>query len=95
MLNFGKILFGIISAKIKEIINKRFSAIVVWIFLIIKYKGKNIGMINFDKLDETFSIVINKDYRNGGRLGLGGLGFRAWKLLLKYLKKALKIKEVR
>ena len=56
------------------------------IFLIIKYKSKNVGMINFNKLDETFSIVINKDYRNGGRLGLGGLGFRAWKLLLKYLK---------
>tara|TARA_B100001063_G_C16477993_1_gene411117 strand:- start:199 stop:663 length:465 start_codon:yes stop_codon:yes gene_type:complete len=53
------------------------------IFLIIKYKAKNIGMINFDKLDETFSIVIDRNYRN---VGLGGLGFRAWKLLLRYLK---------
>ena len=29
ILNFGKILFGIISARIKEVTNKRFSAIVV------------------------------------------------------------------
>ena len=50
------------------------------IFLIIKYKNRNIGMINFDKLESTFSIVINKNYRN---LGLGRL---SWKLLLKFLK---------
>ena len=50
------------------------------IFLIIKYKGRNIGMINFNKLDKTFSIVMKKSFRN---LGLGGL---SWKLLLKYLK---------
>ena len=36
ILNFGKILFGIISARIKEITNKRFSVIVVKVFLIIK-----------------------------------------------------------
>ena len=50
------------------------------IFLIIKYKKKNILVINFDKLNKTFSIVIHKNYRN---LGLGGL---SWKLLLNYLK---------
>jgi hypothetical protein len=50
------------------------------IFLLIKYKSNNIGIINFNKLDKTFSIVINKKYRN---VGLGGL---VWKLLLKYLK---------
>jgi hypothetical protein len=50
------------------------------IFFIIKYKKRNIGIINFDKLENTFSIVINKNYRN---LGLGGLGL---KLLFDYLK---------
>ena len=40
-------------------------------------------MINFNKLDKTFSIVIDKNYRN---VGLGGLGFRTWKLLLRFLK---------
>jgi len=50
------------------------------IFLIIKYKGRNIGMFNFNKVTKTFSIVINKNYRN---LGLGGLSF---KLFFNYLK---------
>ena len=36
MLNFGKILFGIIKTSIKDTISKRFSAIVVYKFLIIK-----------------------------------------------------------
>lgn len=50
------------------------------IFLLIKYKVNNIGIINFNKIDKTFSIVIDKKYRN---VGIGGL---AWKLFLKYLK---------
>ena len=53
------------------------------IFLLIKYKINNVGIINFNKLDKTFSIVIDKKYRN---VGLGSLGFKAWKLFLKYLK---------
>lgn len=50
------------------------------IFFIIKFKRRNIGIINFNKLEKTFSIVINKKYRGSG---LGGL---AWKLFLNYLK---------
>jgi len=50
------------------------------IFLIIKYKNRNVGMFNFNKIEKTFSAVIKKEYRN---LGLGGF---AYKLLFVYLK---------
>ena len=46
----------------------------------LKKNHKNIGIFNFNRLDKTFSAVIQKKYR---KLGLGGL---AYKLLFVYLK---------
>ena len=50
------------------------------IFLIIKYKNKNAGMFNFNKIKKTYSIVINKKFRNLG------LGKKSLNMLLVYLK---------
>ena len=51
------------------------------IFLIIKYKNRNVGMFNFNKIEKTYSIVVNKKFRNLG------LGKKSLNLLLIYLKK--------
>lgn len=50
------------------------------IFLIIKFNNRNAGMFNFNKIEKTYSIVINKKFRNLG------LGKKSLKLLLVYLK---------
>ena len=51
------------------------------IFFLIKYKKKNAGIFNFNKVNPTFSQVILKKYRNKK------IGKISAKLLLKKLKK--------
>lgn len=51
------------------------------IFFLIKYKKKNVGIFNFNKINPTFSQVILKKYRNKK------IGKTSANILLKKLKK--------